>query len=93
MALGYKARKRLALLVLVVGLPAYIIAAVFVVSLFDRPPIWLEFIIYAALGFLWMVPLKQVFLGVGKADPDEDEANYPHDPAGKYALKDKDDNA
>lgn len=79
MALGYKARKRLALLVLVVGLPLYIVAAVFVVSLFNRPPIWLEFIIYAALGFLWMVPLKQVFLGVGKADPDEDEASYPHD--------------
>ncbi|MCK0142336.1 DUF2842 domain-containing protein [Aliiroseovarius sp. F20344] len=90
MALGYKARKRLAILVLVVGLPLYIIAAVWVVSLFNRPPIWAEFLVYAVLGFLWMLPLKKVFLGVGKADPDEDEANYPHDPAGKYALKSKD---
>lgn len=91
MALGYKARKRLAILVLVVGLPLYIVAAVFVVSLFNRPPIWVEFIVYVVLGFLWMLPLKNLFLGVGKPDPDEDEASYPHDPAGKYALKDKDD--
>lgn len=89
MALGYKTRKRLALLVLLVGLPLYIIVAVWVVSLFNRPPIWVEFLIYAVLGFLWILPFKQVFLGVGKADPNEDEANYPHDPAGKYALKNK----
>ncbi len=88
MALSYKARKRLSLLILVVGLPVYIILAVFTVSLFDRPPFWLELLIYVALGFLWIMPLKKVFIGVGQADPDEDPANYPHDPAGKYALKD-----
>ncbi|WP_432447981.1 DUF2842 domain-containing protein [Aliiroseovarius marinus] len=88
MALSYKARKRWALVVLLVGLPIYIVAAVFVVSLFDRPPSWLELIIYAVLGFLWMAPFRKVFLGVGKADPDADPASYPHDPAGKYALKD-----
>lgn len=90
MALSYKNRKRLSLLILVLGLPAYIIMAIWVVSLFNRPPIWLELIIYVGLGFLWMLPFKKVFLGVGKADPDEDPANYPHDPAGKYALKDED---
>ncbi|WP_371169888.1 DUF2842 domain-containing protein [Aliiroseovarius sp. 2305UL8-7] len=88
MALGYKARKRLALLVLLVGLPLYIVTAVFVVSLFERPPILVELLIYVALGFLWMIPLRKVFLGVGKPDPDADPASYPHDPAGKYALKD-----
>ncbi len=88
MALSYKTRKRLSLLILVVVLPAYIIAAVWIVSLFDRPSIWLELLIYVALGFLWMMPFKKVFLGVGKPDPEEDPAKYPHDPAGKYALKD-----
>lgn len=88
MALSYKNRKRLSLLILVLGLPAYIIMAIWVVSLFDRPSIWLELIIYVVLGFLWMLPFKKVFLGVGKADPEEDPANYPHDPAGKYALTD-----
>lgn len=90
MALGYKARKRLALLVLLVGLPLYIVMAVFVLSLFERPSILVELLVYIVLGFLWMLPLRKVFLGVGKPDPDEDPANYPHDPAGKYALKDDD---
>ena len=30
----------------------------------------MELLIYVVLGFLWMVPLKFVFKGVGKADPD-----------------------
>ncbi|WP_457647337.1 DUF2842 domain-containing protein [Profundibacter sp.] len=70
MALSYKARKRWSLVILLVGLPLYIAAALFVVSLFDRPPFWLELIVYVVLGFLWMMPFKSVFLGVGKADPD-----------------------
>ena len=51
MALGYKARKRLSLLVLLVGLPLYILAAVSVVGMFDRPPILLELLVYIVLGF------------------------------------------
>ena len=76
MALSYKARRRWSLVVLLVGLPLYIAAALFVVSLFDRPPFWVELIVYIVLGFLWMVPLKKVFLGVGKPDP-ETEAETP----------------
>ncbi|MEC3862243.1 DUF2842 domain-containing protein [Mesobacterium sp. TK19101] len=71
MALGYKTRKRLSLLILVVGLPLYIVAAVTVVNLLDRPPIWAEFLVYVALGFLWALPFKFIFRGVGQADPDE----------------------
>jgi predicted MFS family arabinose efflux permease len=70
MKLSYKARRRWSLVLLLVGLPLYIAAALFVVSLFDRPPFWLEFVTYVFLGFLWMLPFKFVFLGVGKADPD-----------------------
>jgi predicted membrane channel-forming protein YqfA (hemolysin III family) len=70
MALSYKARRRWSLVVLLVGLPLYIAAALFVVSLFDRPPFWLELIVYVLLGFLWMLPFKFVFLGVGKPDPE-----------------------
>ena len=72
MALSYKARRRWSLVVLLIGLPLYIAAALFVVSLFDRPPIWLEFLVYVFLGFLWILPLKKVFLGVGKPEPDAD---------------------
>lgn len=70
MALSYKARKRLAILVLVVAMPAYIVAAVSLVNLFERPPILLELAIYVGLGVLWVVPLKRLFTGVGQPDPD-----------------------
>ena len=70
MALAYKTRKRLALLVLVVGLPLYIAAALYVVSLFERPSIWVEFAVYVGLGVIWAIPLRSIFLGVGQPDPD-----------------------
>lgn len=70
MALGYKARRRLSMVALVVGLPAYIVVAVSLVNLFDRPPIWLELIIYTILGVAWAFALKPIFKGVGKPDPD-----------------------
>ncbi|MCB1398218.1 MAG: DUF2842 domain-containing protein [Rhodobacter sp.] len=70
MALSYKARKRLAILVLVVAMPAYIVAAVSLVNLFERPPILLELAIYVGLGIVWVVPLKRLFTGVGQPDPD-----------------------
>jgi hypothetical protein len=69
MALSYKARRRWSLVVLILGLPLYVVAAVTVVDLFDRPPILLELAIYVALGIVWALPLRAVFLGVGKADP------------------------
>jgi hypothetical protein len=70
MTLSYKTRKRLSLLILVFGLPAYIGLAWWIMSLFERPSVWLEFGIYVILGVLWAIPLKAVFKGVGQADPD-----------------------
>lgn len=70
MALGYRTRKRLSLLILVVGLPLYIAAAVWLVSLFERPPLWLEFLVYVALGIAWALPFRAVFRGVGQPDPE-----------------------
>lgn len=73
MALSYKARRRWSLVILLIGLPLYIVAAVTVVTWFDRPPIWLELLVYVVLGILWALPFKAVFRGVGKADPDAGE--------------------
>jgi membrane protein implicated in regulation of membrane protease activity len=70
MALSWKARRRLSIFILIVALPAYIVAAVSLVALFERPPFWLELVIYVALGVVWAFPLKAVFKGVGQADPD-----------------------
>lgn len=71
MALSYKARKRWSLVVLLIGLPAYVVVAVSLVNWIDRPSIWIELLIYVGLGFLWIVPFKRVFLGVGQPDPEE----------------------
>jgi hypothetical protein len=71
MALSYKARRRVALLVLVVGLPVYIALCVKIVSLFERPSILVELAIYVGLGVIWAIPLKSVFMGIGQADNDE----------------------
>ena len=70
MALNYKARRRWSLFVLLVALPVYIIAMIWVISLFDRPPFWVELLIYVGSGVIWAIPLKALFKGVGQADPD-----------------------
>jgi hypothetical protein len=71
MALSYKARRRWSLVILLIGLPLYVVVAVGVIGLFNRPPIWLELLIYVSLGVLWAVPFKFIFRGIGQADPDQ----------------------
>ena len=46
MALRWKTRRRLALLVLVVGLPLYTILAVTILNLLGRPHILVELLVY-----------------------------------------------
>ncbi len=70
--LSYKARRRLSLSILLGGLPLYIVVAVNVIALFDRPSILVEVLVYVSLGVLWAFPFKYVFRGVGQADPDQD---------------------
>jgi Protein of unknown function (DUF2842) len=70
MVLSYKARKRWSLVILLIGLPLYIVAAVNVVDLIDRPPFWVELGVYLGLGLLWAIPFKFVFKGIGQVDPD-----------------------
>ena len=74
MALSYKARKRWSLVILLVGLPLYIVVAVNVVDLFDRPPFWVELAVYVGLGVLWAVPFKFLFKGIGQVDPNAQQA-------------------
>ncbi len=71
MALAYKTRRRLALLILVAGLPAYIVGTVTLVGLIERPSVLAELAIYLGLGLLWILPLKSIFRGIGQPDPDQ----------------------
>ncbi|MEM8576334.1 MAG: DUF2842 domain-containing protein [Pseudomonadota bacterium] len=75
MALRYKTRKRLSLLVLVLGVPAYVVMAVSVMNWLhpdplSRPSIGMELLIYVVLGILWAIPLRFLFKGIGQPDPD-----------------------
>lgn len=72
MALSYRTRRKLALLILLFGLPAYVAAAWFILSLFQRPPLVVELGVYVALGVVWALPFRAVFRGIGQADPDGD---------------------
>lgn len=72
MKLSWKARRRLALLILVIGLPLYIIVAVNLVALIDRPGVLVEFAIYVGLGIVWVLPFKSIFRGIGQAEPEEE---------------------
>lgn len=73
MALSYKARRSWSLVILLIGLPLYIVAAVTLTGWLDvrfsRLPVLAELAVYVALGFLWAMPFRFVFRGVGKADP------------------------
>ncbi|MFT4149886.1 MAG: DUF2842 domain-containing protein [Paracoccaceae bacterium] len=70
-ALSYKSRKRLALLILILGLPLYIAVVWGIMgAMTERPPILVELAIYVGLGVVWALPFRFVFKGVGQADPD-----------------------
>ncbi|MEC7668747.1 MAG: DUF2842 domain-containing protein, partial [Pseudomonadota bacterium] len=70
---SHKTKKRLALLILIVGLPIYIVVASSLVTWLGRPPILVELLIYIVLGIVWALPFKWVFLGVGQEAPDQND--------------------
>lgn len=76
MALSYRARRAWTYVILLVGLPVYVVLAVTLIDLardrLGRPAWWLEILIFVALGLLWALPFRTVFRGVGRADPDRD---------------------
>lgn len=72
MALGYKARRRWALLILLIGMPAYVVVAVSIVNMLGRPPFWAELAVYVGLGIVWILPFRAIFRGIGQHDPDGD---------------------
>ncbi|MEO1293042.1 MAG: DUF2842 domain-containing protein [Pseudomonadota bacterium] len=64
-----KARRRKLLLVtvlLLVGLPVYLIVASFAISMIERPHWLIELVIYVVLGFIWAFPLKRLVVGLGR---------------------------
>lgn len=73
----YRTRKRLALFILLVGMPVYVVVAVNVLDRFERPSLLVELGIYVALGILWALPFRFVFRGIARPDPDAPGADGP----------------
>ncbi|MDG2473795.1 MAG: DUF2842 domain-containing protein [Paracoccaceae bacterium] len=71
MKINYKTRRKLSLLILLVGIPCY---AAFVVTLMEflvNLPTFVELLIYVFFGIVWVFPVKFVFRGIGQSDPDD----------------------
>lgn len=72
MALSYKARRRWALFILVIGIPIYIVVVLNILQWLGRPPFLVELLVYIVCGIAWALPFKAIFTGVGREDPDAD---------------------
>ncbi|OSP56703.1 DUF2842 domain-containing protein [Pseudoruegeria sp. SK021] len=69
MSLSYKARRRWSLVILLVGLPLYVVAVVTVLALLPPLPFLVELLVYIVLGVIWAFPFRAVFRGIGQVDP------------------------
>lgn len=71
-----RARKRWSLVILLLGLPLWVVVAVTLMNWLDarfgRQPLAVELLVYVGLGLVWALPFRRVFLGVGQRDPGED---------------------
>lgn len=70
MALSYKARRRWSLLILLIGMPVYIIIVANLVALLPELSKIVEFFMYVVLGIVWIIPVKFIFMGIGQEEPD-----------------------
>ncbi|MCP4209544.1 MAG: DUF2842 domain-containing protein [Shimia sp.] len=80
MALSYKGRRRVALLVLVVGLPIYILVASVLATTIAPDSVLVTLLLYVGLGILWILPFKSVFKGIGQEDPNATSRRFDDDP-------------
>ena len=74
MKLSWRARRIWSMVVLLVGLPLYVVVAVTIMDAmrerFGRPVWWLEVLVFVILGVLWALPFRSLFRGIGRDDPD-----------------------
>jgi hypothetical protein len=63
---SYRLKRFLAILVLLLWLPFYIVLVLNILALFERPSLVLELLVYVIAGVLWALPFKALFKGVGQ---------------------------
>lgn len=84
----YKTRKRLALVLLLVWLPLFVVVATTIMGDMERPHILVELGIYIGLGLVWALPFRAVFRGIGRDDPDAAPAPEETSGAGERPAAD-----
>jgi hypothetical protein len=65
--MGLRTRKLVGSLIIFIWLVVFSLAAMAIIAQFERQHIIVETLIYAVLGFAWIIPLKPVFVWMGKA--------------------------
>ena len=73
MKLKYKTRRKLSLVILLIGLPLYILVVVTGLGYFVNIPTLIELIVYVFFGVIWIFPFKFIFSGVGQSEPKKDD--------------------
>ena len=63
---SHKLKRLLALLVLLLWLPLYIVLVLNVLTLFERPNLLIELLVYVVAGVFWAWPFKALFKGIGQ---------------------------
>ena len=65
------------LVILLIGMPLYVVAAVSLVGLIERPSVLVELAIYVGLGFAWVLPFRFIFRGIGQPEPKKTDESGP----------------
>ena len=63
---SYRLKRFLAIIVLLLWLPFYIVLVLNILALFERPSLVVELLVYVIAGILWALPFKALFKGVGQ---------------------------
>ena len=63
---SHRLKRLFALLVLLLWLPLYIVLVLNVLTLFERPDLLIELLVYVLAGVFWAWPFKGLFKGIGQ---------------------------
>lgn len=64
--MGLRTRKLLGSMAIALWLLVFCLIAMAVIGQFERPHVLVEVVLYAVLGFAWILPLKPIFVWMGK---------------------------
>ena len=63
---SFRIKRLFAILVLLIWLPFYIVLVLNVLTLFERPNLLIELLVYVVAGVFWAWPFKAIFKGIGQ---------------------------